>query len=110
MMPPITSQWPERYFVVECITRSTPSANGCCRNGVAQVLSQALMAPAALAISAIPFKSVTAIVGLDGVSVQTSRVFGLTAACTAARFVMSTNDASSPHGLNGSGSRGGVWE
>ena len=96
--PPITSEWPERYFVVECITRSAPSVNGCWRNGVAHVLSQARSAPAAFAIAAIAPRSVTAIVGLEGVSVQISRVFGRRAARTAATSVMSVNVTSRPHG------------
>ena len=38
--------------MVECITRSTPRVRGRCRKGVAHVLSQAVRAPAALAIAA----------------------------------------------------------
>ena len=37
--PPITSEWPPRYFVVECSATSAPSASGCWRYGVANVLS-----------------------------------------------------------------------
>ena len=37
--PPTTSEWPPRYLVVECTTTSAPSASGCCRYGVANVLS-----------------------------------------------------------------------
>jgi len=62
--------------VVECITRSMPRSSGRCRKGVAQVLSQAVRAPADRAISATARRSVIAMVGLDGVSVQRSRVLG----------------------------------
>src|SRR5207247_9003273 len=97
--PPITSQWPERYLVVECITRSTPRARGRCKKGVAQVLSQAVRTPADFAIATTAFKSVTAIVGFEGVSVQMRRVLGRRAARRADRSVMSANDTSRPHGL-----------
>ncbi len=50
--PPITSEWPPRYFVVEWTTRSAPSSSGCCRYGVAKVLSTTTSAPAACAASA----------------------------------------------------------
>jgi hypothetical protein len=94
--PPMTSECPDRYLVVECIATSIPRASGRCRKGVAQVLSQALSAPAARAMAATSRRSVTAMVGLDGVSAQTNRVLGRTAARTDERSVMSTKDASSP--------------
>ena len=50
--PPITSEWPPRYFVVEWTTRSAPSSSGCCRYGVANVLSTTSSAPTACAASA----------------------------------------------------------
>ena len=37
--PPITSEWPFRYLVVECTTMSKPSSSGRCTNGLAKVLS-----------------------------------------------------------------------
>ena len=37
--PPITSEWPPRYFVVEWTTMSAPSSSGRWRYGVANVLS-----------------------------------------------------------------------
>ena len=43
--PPTTSEWPPRYFVVECTTTSAPSSSGCCRYGVANVLSTTTRAP-----------------------------------------------------------------
>ena len=39
--PAITSEWPLRYFVAECITTSAPSASGRVKIGVAQVESTA---------------------------------------------------------------------
>ena len=43
--PRITSEWPARYFVTECRTRSAPRARGCCTSGVAKVLSHTLSTP-----------------------------------------------------------------
>ena len=37
--PPTVSEWPLRYFVVECITAPAPSSSGRCTTGVAKVLS-----------------------------------------------------------------------
>ena len=37
--PPITSEWPFRYLVVECTTMSKPSSSGRCTHGLAKVLS-----------------------------------------------------------------------
>jgi hypothetical protein len=45
--PPITSECPPRYFVVEWTTTSAPSSSGLWRYGVANVLSTTTMAPAA---------------------------------------------------------------
>ncbi len=94
--PPIASQWPERYLVVECITRSTPSASGRCRNGVAHVLSHAVNTCDDLASATMPCRSVIAMVGFEGVSNHKSRVVGRSDSCTARRFVMSTNVTSNP--------------
>ena len=33
------SEWPFKYFVVECRTTSAPNWSGCWKNGVANVLS-----------------------------------------------------------------------
>ena len=37
--PPIMSEWPFRYLVVECTTMSKPSSSGRCTHGLAKVLS-----------------------------------------------------------------------
>ena len=50
--PPMTSECPPRYFVVECMTTSAPSASGCCRYGEAKVLSTTSVALLAWATSA----------------------------------------------------------
>ena len=63
--------------------------------GVAIVLSQMLTAPAARAIAATRAMSVTRSIGFDGVSIQTRRVDGRSAASTSAGRVTSTNVASS---------------
>ena len=82
-MPASTSEWPLRYLVAACITRSAPSAIGCVRIGVAQVESTASRAPTLCAISASAFKSNTCHIGLDGVSAQMILVLpGRIAACT----------------------------
>ena len=38
-MPPTMSEWPLRYFVAECMTRSAPCSSGRCSAGEAKVLS-----------------------------------------------------------------------
>ncbi|MEJ1968188.1 MAG: hypothetical protein WDN03_06035 [Rhizomicrobium sp.] len=63
-----------RYFVAECITRSAPRSSGRVNTGVATVESTAKRAPAACAIWAAAAISVTASVGLPGVSIHTSAV------------------------------------
>ena len=72
-IPPVTSQWPPKYFVVACMTRSAPRSSGRCTIG-AQVLSQTQIAPAACAISASAARSVIFSSGFEGVSTQTSFV------------------------------------
>ena len=94
-IPPRTSQWPPKYFVVECRIRSAPTSNGRCSTG-AHVLSQTKIVPAPCAISASASRSTTFSNGLEGVSAQASFVFGRNAFLTAARSLMSTKSASSP--------------
>ena len=72
--PPITSEWPPRYLVVEWRTMSAPSESGCCRYGVANVLSTTTSAPAACAASAAARMSTMFSSGFVGVSSQTMRV------------------------------------
>ena len=43
--PPRPSEWPLRYFVVECITMSAPSASGLCSTGDRKVLSTLTSTP-----------------------------------------------------------------
>src|SRR5206468_292168 len=74
---------PPRYFVVEWSTRSAPSLVGCCRYGLANVLSTTASACALCAISASPAISSTLRSGFDGVSIQTSLVRARTARRTA---------------------------
>jgi hypothetical protein len=94
--PPITSEWPPRYFVVACTTRSAPSSRGRCKTGVAQVLSQASRTPASWAIPEIPRTSVIFRRGFEGVSTQNNLVLGRTAPPTSSVFVMSTKEVSTP--------------
>ena len=95
--PPVTSEWPLRYLVVEWMTRSAPRAMGCCRYGEAKVLSTIRSAPARCARSATAAMSVTLSSGLDGVSVHTSAVSGRIAAATASRSPMFTAVQARPH-------------
>ena len=76
--PPTVSEWPPRYFVVECTAKSAPSASGCWLAGVAKVLSTATSgcAGAARATATTPSTSMTSSVGFVGVSTQTRRVSG----------------------------------
>ena len=71
--PPTTSEWPPRYFVVECTTMSAPSVERllqvrawrtCCRRRRAR--------PPACAIAATASMSTILSSGLVGVSIQTS--------------------------------------
>src|ERR671921_117452 len=84
--PPITSEWPPRYFVVACTTRSAPSSRGRCRTGVAQVLSQASRAPASRATPETPRTSVIFRGGFGGVSPHNSLVLGQTPPPTSSAF------------------------
>ena len=88
--PPITSEWPLRYLVVEWATRSTPSESGCWKNGVAKVLSTTLRAPWRRASAATAARSTILSMGLVGLSIQTSRVFFRRPRSTWAGSVMST--------------------
>ena len=73
------------------MTMSTPNASGRVRTGVAAVLSTAMSAPAAWAISAAAAMPVTDHSGLAGVSIHTSFVRpGTMAARNASSEVMST--------------------
>ena len=95
--PAMTSLWPFKYLVAECMTRSAPSAIGRVSIGVATVLSAARSAPASCAIAAAAAMSVTAQVGLAGVSIQTRRVRPGRIACfSASRSVMSTISTARP--------------
>ena len=98
--PPVTSLWPPKYLVVECMTRSTPRSSGRCRSGVAHVLSQHEIAPPSRAMPASASMSEMRMSGFDGVSIHTRRVFGRMAARTASRSVMSTKVASMPRSAN----------
>jgi hypothetical protein len=79
------------YFVVECTTRSAPSAIGCCQTGLRKVLSTATSAPAPRAAAATAAMSVMRNSGLLGVSIHTSRGFVSSARASAGGSVMSTN-------------------
>ena len=71
--PPMTSECPPRYFVVEWTTMSAPRSSGFWRYGVANVLSTTSRAPAARVAAATAAMSTRLSSGLVGVSIQTSR-------------------------------------
>lgn len=62
--PPMPSERPLRYLVVECTTRSAPSSSGRCSTGVRKVLSTTRSAPASWATSATAVMSTSCISGL----------------------------------------------
>ena len=78
--PPTTSLWPPRYLVAECTTTSAPRASGCCRAGVAKVLSTTTSAPRSWASAPTASMSTMRSHGLLGVSTHTMRVAGVHAA------------------------------
>ena len=88
--PCITSLWPPKYLVAECITISAPWSNGFCKYGEAKVLSTHNNAWAVFAMAAMAAISLMFISGLVGVSIHISFVFVVTAACTFAASVVST--------------------
>ena len=95
--PAITSEWPLRYLVPECMTTSAPSAMGCVSTGVCTVESTASSAPAWWAMLAASAMSVMVQSGLAGVSIQTSFVLpGRRPARMAAGSPASTKVASMP--------------
>ena len=52
-MPPMMSEWPFKYLVVECTTMSKPCSSGRCTSGLAKVLSATAMMPRARQMSAM---------------------------------------------------------
>ena len=95
-IPPSTSQWPPKYFVVECRTRSAPRSSGRCSVG-AQVLSQTQIAPPRGRFSATAARSTIFNSGLDGVSIQASFVFARSAFSTRAQIAhVDETDVESP--------------
>lgn len=73
--PIITSQWPQMYFVHECITTSAPKTSGFYKKGEANVLSTAKRTLFFLQIFEISFMSATFRQGLVGVSMKTILIF-----------------------------------
>ena len=96
MTPAEVSEWPARYFVALCQTRSTPSAIGRWLTGVANVLSASVTMPRSRAIAATAAMSVISSRGLLGDSIRNSRVAGVTASAQALTSVCSTRVHSTP--------------
>src|SRR5438876_780166 len=96
--PPTTSEWPPRYFVLECTTTSAPRPSGCCRYGVAKVLSTTTRAPRSCASLATAAMSTTVSSGFVGVSTHTSFVSSRQAPVIASRSAWSTAVQAIPAG------------
>src|SRR5439155_1032995 len=93
--PAMTSEWPLRYLVAECITMCAPSSIGRVSTGVAEVESTATVAPVSRAISVAAAMSVMSQVGFAGVSIQIRRgraVRAIRAALVSSRHVDRRND------------------
>ena len=100
--PPTTSLCPLRYLVVECTTRSTPSASGRWKYGLRKVLSATVSRPCSRPMATIARMSTMCSSGLLGVSIHSIRVSGRTAARTAVSSLMSTNENAMPNcGMSG---------
>ena len=72
--PPTTSLWPPRYLVAECTTASAPRLIGCCRYGVAKVLSTTTRPPSSWTTAQTCSISMIVSSGFVGVSNHTMRV------------------------------------
>jgi hypothetical protein len=88
--PPITSEWPFMYLVVECTTMSMPSSSGRWLIGLAKVLSHTLRMPRARHSAAMACRSASFSIGLVGVSTHTIFVSGRSAPASASGSVRST--------------------
>ena len=80
------------YFVVLCITKSTPYSRGLKKTGVLKVESTANNKLLFFAIDEIAFKSVIFNSGLVGVSIQIIFVSGIMAFSTCSGKDVSTNE------------------
>ncbi len=95
--PAITSEWPDRYFVPDSITRSAPCSSGRQTAGDANVLSTVSSAPCRWATSASAGRSARTQVGLAMVSTWRIRVRAAASdASTAWTSVVSTYATSTP--------------
>ncbi len=88
--PPITSEWPLMYLVVECTTMSNPCSSGRWMIGLANVLSHTHRMPRAWHRLAMAVRSASLSIGLVGVSTHTMRVAGVMAAASASGSDRST--------------------
>mmetsp|Transcript_98050 Transcript_98050/g.277298 ORF Transcript_98050/g.277298 Transcript_98050/m.277298 type:complete len:272 (-) Transcript_98050:710-1525(-) len=88
--PPVQSAWPEKNFVAECTTTSTPNVNGLHMTGGIMLLSTLTMMPCSCANATTARKSLIRIMGFDGLSKWIKRVLGVMARSRASRLVVST--------------------
>mmetsp|Transcript_101771 Transcript_101771/g.303723 ORF Transcript_101771/g.303723 Transcript_101771/m.303723 type:complete len:264 (+) Transcript_101771:434-1225(+) len=94
--PPVQSACPEKNFVAECTTMSTPSVRGLQITGGIMVLSTLSRTPCLRARAASERRSVMRIRGLEGLSVWMIFVRGVMALLTASRSVVSTKRTFTP--------------
>ena len=92
--PSSRSEWPPRYFVAECMTRSAPSSSGRWTSGVANVLSTTTSASGLRGAAQIAGRSATASSGLDG---DSSHSRSASAASSSQRAVSSTPARTTRH-------------
>jgi len=88
--PPVQSAWPEKNFVAECTTMSTPSVRGLHITGGIIVLSTQTSTSCLCATAATARRSVMRILGFDGLSRWISFVRGVMAREIATTSVVST--------------------
>jgi hypothetical protein len=90
------SEWPLRYLVAECMTRSIPISSGFWIQGVAKVLSQTVRIPRSRPMRAAASRSTSFNKGLVGVSIQIIRVSGRKAFSRAAGSLRSADEKLKP--------------
>ncbi len=94
--PPITSECPLMYLVVECTTMSKPCSSGRWIQGEANVLSHTASSPRLRAIAATACRSTSLRSGLVGDSTHSILVSGLIAFSSSSVLERSTKLACSP--------------
>ena len=94
--PPTQRPWPSMYLVAEWITMSAPRSSGRWRTGVQKQLSTTSQQSCRCASSASAAMSPSSVNGLEGVSRNSMRVFGVMADAQASRSSSGTNRVRMP--------------